>query len=88
LCLTELLSEKGLPTNHPNAFFSQLYGMSDNLSYNLAKADYNVSKYVPYGPVRDTLPYLIRRAKENTAIAGQMSRELELISKELKRRKA
>ncbi len=85
--LAELLNAKGLPTNHPNAFFSQLYGMSDNLSYNLANANYNVSKYVPYGPVRDTLPYLIRRAKENTAIAGQMSRELELINKELKRRK-
>ncbi|MBX7169438.1 MAG: proline dehydrogenase family protein [Pyrinomonadaceae bacterium] len=85
--LAELLAEKGLPTNHPNAFFSQLYGMSDNLSYNLAKANYNVSKYVPYGPVRDTLPYLIRRAQENSSVKGHMSRELELITKELKRRK-
>ncbi len=87
LALTKLLQTHGLSPNHPNVFFSQLYGMSDNLSYNLAKADYNVSKYVPYGPVKDTLPYLIRRAKENTAMQGQMSRELELIGKELKRRK-
>ena len=85
--LADLLNEKGLSTNHPNVFFSQLLGMSDNLSYNLAHANYNVSKYVPYGPVRDTLPYLIRRATENTAVKGQMSRELELISKELERRK-
>lgn len=85
--LAELLAENGLPNNHPNAFFSQLYGMSDNLSYNLAKAGYNVSKYVPYGPVRDTLPYLIRRAQENSSVTGQMSRELELITKEMKRRK-
>jgi proline dehydrogenase len=85
--LAQLLSEKGLPTNQPNAFFSQLYGMSDNLSYNLAKENYNVSKYVPYGPIKDTMPYLIRRAEENSAISGQVSRELELISKELERRK-
>jgi proline dehydrogenase len=87
IALTKLLQKNGLSPNHPNVYFSQLYGMSDNLSYNLAKADYNVSKYVPYGPVKDTLPYLIRRAKENTAMQGQMSRELELIDKELKRRK-
>ncbi len=61
--------------------------MSDNLSYVLAKHGYNVSKYVPYGPVRDTIPYLIRRAQENTAVMGQMSRELELIIREMKRRK-
>lgn len=85
--LAELLYKKGLPNNHPNALFSQLYGMSDNLSYNLAKAGYNVSKYVPYGPVRDTLPYLIRRAQENSSVKGHMSRELELIAKEIKRRK-
>jgi proline dehydrogenase len=85
--LTELLAQKGLKTNHPNAFFSQLYGMSDNLSYNLANAKYNVSKYVPYGPIKDTIPYLIRRAQENSSVTGQMSRELELITKELKRRK-
>jgi proline dehydrogenase len=85
--LVKLLQTHGLSVNHPHVCFSQLYGMSDNLSYNLAKSDYNVSKYVPYGPVKDTLPYLIRRAKENTAMQGQMSRELELIDKELKCRK-
>lgn len=85
--LAELLAQHNLPPNHPNAFFSQLYGMSDNLSYNLANAGYYVSKYVPYGPIKDTIPYLIRRAQENTSVKGQMSRELDLISKELKRRK-
>ena len=80
------MEEKGTAHNHPHVFFSQLYGMSDNLSYILADNDYNVSKYVPYGPVADTLPYLIRRAKENTSVMGQMSRELDLIDKELKRR--
>ncbi|MFN3330783.1 MAG: proline dehydrogenase family protein, partial [Pyrinomonadaceae bacterium] len=73
--------------NHQHVHFSQLYGMSDNLSYVLAKHGYNVSKYVPYGPVRDAIPYLIRRAQENTAVMGQMSRELELIIREMKRRK-
>ncbi len=86
-CLAELLSQHNLAVNQPNAFFSQLYGMSDNLSYNLANAGYNVSKYVPYGPITDTIPYLIRRAEENSSVTGQMSRELELIAKELKRRK-
>jgi proline dehydrogenase len=84
--LARLLAENNLPPNHPKAFFSQLYGMSDNLSYNLAKAGYNVSKYLPYGPIKDTIPYLIRRARENSSVTGQMSRELELINKELKRR--
>ena len=84
--LSQKLDEKGIRHNHPHVFFSQLYGMSDNLSYILAKNDYNVSKYVPYGPVRDTLPYLIRRAQENTSVIGQVSRELDLIDKELKRR--
>lgn len=85
--LAELMRERGLPNNHPHVYFSQLYGMSDNLSYVLAANGYNVSKYVPYGPVKDALPYLIRRAKENTAVMGQMSRELELIDKEIKRRR-
>ena len=67
-------------------YFSQLLGMSDNLSFNLADANYNVAKYVPYGPVEAVLPYLFRRAEENTAISGQMSRELGLIAKEKKRR--
>ena len=85
--LANKLNEMNIPHDHPHVFFSQLYGMSDNLSYILADKKYNVSKYVPYGPVADTLPYLIRRAKENTSVMGQMSRELDLIDKELKRRK-
>ncbi len=86
--LARKMEEKGISHNHPHVFFSQLYGMSDNLSYILADNHYNVSKYVPYGPVADALPYLIRRAKENTSVMGQMSRELDLIDKELKRRKS
>ncbi|MGD9563916.1 MAG: proline dehydrogenase family protein [Pyrinomonadaceae bacterium] len=81
------MREIGLPNDHPHVYFSQLYGMGDNLSYVLAKNGYNVSKYVPYGPVKDTIPYLIRRAQENSSAAGQVSRELEMIAKELKRRK-
>jgi proline dehydrogenase len=84
--LAELLHKKGIKHNHPHVFFSQLYGMSDNLSYVLAKHDYNVSKYVPYGAVKDVVPYLIRRAQENTSVVGQVSRELDLVAKELKRR--
>jgi proline dehydrogenase len=84
--LAREMHEKMIPPNHRHIFFSQLYGMSDNLSYVLAKNGYNVSKYVPYGPVADAIPYLIRRAKENTAVMGQMSRELELIIREMKRR--
>lgn len=85
--LAELIHEKGIDHNHPYVYFSQLYGMGDNLSYVLAKNDYNVSKYVPYGPVQETMPYLIRRAEENTSVSGQVSRELYLINQELKRRK-
>jgi proline dehydrogenase len=85
--LADLLNEKGITHNHPHIYFSQLLGMSDNLSFNLADAGYNVAKYVPYGPVKSVLPYLFRRAQENTAIAGQMSRELSLILKEKRRRK-
>ena len=85
--LVRKMEEKGVSHDHPHVFFSQLYGMSDNLSYVLAANKYNVSKYVPYGPVKDAVPYLIRRARENTAVMGQMSRELELIRKELERRK-
>lgn len=86
LYLTELMEEKGLERSHPHIYFSQLFGMSDNISYNLSSNGYNVSKYLPYGPVRDTLPYLIRRAEENTAIAGQMGKELQLVIAEKKRR--
>ena len=85
--LAQLMEEKSIAHDHPRVFFSQLYGMSDNLSYVLAKNGYNVSKYVPYGPVKDAVPYLIRRAEENTSVQGMMSRELQLIDRELKRRK-
>lgn len=85
--LADLLNEKNISHNNPHVYFSQLLGMSDNLSFNLADAGYNVAKYVPYGPVKAVLPYLFRRAQENTAIAGQMSRELSLIIAERKRRK-
>jgi proline dehydrogenase len=67
-------------------YFSQLLGMSDNLSFNLSAFGYNVAKYVPYGPVKAVMPYLFRRAEENTSVAGQMGRELRLIALELKRR--
>lgn len=84
--LADLLNEKQIDHKNPHVYFSQLLGMSDNLSFNLANANYNVAKYVPYGPIKAVLPYLFRRAQENTAIAGQMSRELSLIVKEKKRR--
>jgi proline dehydrogenase len=79
--------EQGLAMNDDRCWFSQLYGMSDNLSFNLAAAGFNVAKYVPYGPVKSVVPYLSRRAEENTSVAGQTSRELNLIKKELKRRR-
>jgi proline dehydrogenase len=85
--LTALLERKRIDPKNPHVYFAQLLGMSDNLSFNLADAKYNVAKYVPYGPIKAVLPYLFRRAQENTAIAGQMSRELGLIVKEMKRRK-
>jgi len=85
--LVKLMAENKLANDHPHIYFSQLYGMSDTISFNLANAGYNVSKYLPFGPVESTLPYLARRAEENTAIAGQMSKELEIISKERRRRK-
>ena len=84
--LVQKMHRRGLPNNHEHIHFSQLYGMSDNLSYVLAKNGYNVSKYVPYGPVKDVIPYLVRRAEENSSVMGQVSRELDLISRELKRR--
>ncbi|WP_461451619.1 proline dehydrogenase family protein [Mucilaginibacter sp.] len=84
--LAELLGDKNIDHKNPHVYFSQLLGMSDNLSFNLANANYNVAKYVPYGPIKAVLPYLFRRAQENTAIAGQMSRELSLIVKEMRRR--
>jgi proline dehydrogenase len=85
--MAEHMQAHNLPNNHPHIYFSQLFGMSDNISYNLAHNGYNVSKYLPFGPLESTLPYLTRRAEENTAIAGQMSKELEVIIKERERRK-
>ena len=85
--LGQLMEEKGLPNNHPKIVSSQLKGMSDNITFTMANAGYNVQKYIPYGPVKQVIPYLIRRAQENTSVEGQTSRELELISKEMKRRK-
>jgi proline dehydrogenase len=83
----QLMAEKGLAKNDARIWFGQLYGMSDNISFNLAEHGYNVCKYLPFGPVRDVMPYLIRRAQENTSVAGQTSRELNLITAERKRRK-
>lgn len=77
-----------IPAAHQHVWFSQLYGMSDNISFNLASAGYQVAKYLPYGPVRDVVPYLMRRAQENTSVAGQTGRELVLLNKEMKRRSA
>lgn len=87
LLLTQMMEEKTFVKNHDHIYFSQLLGMSDHISFNLAKRDYNVTKYVPFGPVRSVIPYLVRRAEENTSVQNQTGRELNLISKELKRRK-
>lgn len=84
--LAELMQQKNINPQHKHIYFSQLLGMSDHISYNLANAGYNVAKYVPYGPVREVLPYLIRRAQENTSVKGQTGRELSLIIKEKERR--
>jgi len=84
----ERLKSKGLQKNDTRVWFGQLYGMSDHISYNLAAQGYNVAKYIPFGPVKDVMPYLIRRAEENTSVAGQTSRELTLLKKEKTRRKS
>jgi proline dehydrogenase len=84
--LVDLMAKQKLRKDDPRIYFVQLYGMSDHISYNLSHAGYNVAKYVPYGPVESVIPYLIRRANENTAIAGQSSREFTMISKEVRRR--
>jgi proline dehydrogenase len=81
------MEQHHIPHNHSRVYFSQLFGMSDNISFNLAHEGYNVAKYLPYGPVKDVIPYLMRRAQENTSVAGQTGRELSLINKELMRRK-
>jgi len=88
IILTELMSLHGLNPDDERIYFAQLFGMSDNISFNLSDAGYNVAKYVPYGPVKAVIPYLARRAEENTSIAGQSSREFDLIRKEIARRKA
>ncbi len=86
--MTQLMEKKGLAKDDPRCYFAQLYGMSDHITFNLAKLGYNAAKYIPYGPVRHVLPYLIRRTEENTSVAGQTPRELWLIEQEFKRRKA
>ncbi len=87
LYLTELMKENNLDPSDKRIYFAQLLGMSDHISYNLAHHGYNVAKYVPYGPIKEVMPYLLRRADENTSVAGQTSRELSLIIKEKERRK-
>ena len=86
LYTTQLLQQKGEPLNHPSVHFSQLYGMSDNITFNLAKVGCHVSKYLPFGPIKDVVPYLMRRAQENSSVKGQTGRELALIKKEIERR--
>lgn len=88
LYLTELIDKKGIGVADKRIYFAQLLGMSDHISYNLAYHGYNVAKYVPYGPVKEVMPYLLRRADENTSVAGQTGRELSLIMKERKRRES
>jgi proline dehydrogenase len=83
----QLMSDYNIPSNSDKVWFGQLYGMSDHISYNLSEAGYNVAKYLPFGPVKDVMPYLIRRAEENTSVAGQTTRELNLLKEERKRRK-
>lgn len=83
----QLMEEKSIAKNDNNVWFGQLYGMSDHISFNLAKEGYNVAKYIPFGPVKDVMPYLIRRAEENTSVAGQTNRELTLLKEEKRRRK-
>lgn len=87
LIAAKYMDDHQVPRKDKRVYFSQLFGMSDNISFNLADAGYNVAKYLPYGPVKDVIPYLMRRAQENTSVAGQTGRELGLINTELKRRK-
>lgn len=81
------MDELGISHKHPHVHFSQLYGMSDHITFNMAKAGFEVSKYLPFGPIRDVIPYLMRRAQENSSVSGQTGRELTLIQRELQRRK-
>lgn len=87
MLLTQLIDENGIDRNYPGIYFSQLYGMSDHITYNLAENGYNVVKYLPYGEIKTMMPYLFRRARENSSIKGQTSRELQLIKSERNRRK-
>ena len=87
LYAVQLMEQKGLPIHHKHVHFSQLYGMSDHITFNLAKAGCSVSKYLPFGPIKDVIPYLMRRAQENSSVSGQTGRESALIKKEIKRRK-
>jgi proline dehydrogenase len=86
--LTELMAKENIANNDTRFWFAQLFGMSDNISFNLAQAGYNVAKYLPYGPIQAVLPYLGRRAEENSSVSGQVGREMSLIVDELSRRKA
>ncbi len=86
MMLVDLIEKKGIDPKHPHISFCQLYGMSDNISFNLANAGFNVAKYVPYGQVAEVMPYLIRRAQENSAVAGEMSREYKQVIEEMRRR--
>ena len=83
----DLMNTLEIAVNDSRVWFGQLYGMSDHITFNIATKEYNVAKYIPFGPVKDVMPYLIRRAEENTSVAGQTSRELSLIKKEKQRRK-
>ena len=87
LLAIEIMEKHQIKNNDKRVWFSQLYGMSDNISFNLALNRYNVTKYLPFGPIKEVIPYLIRRLDENTSVSGQTSRELKLISKEIKRRR-
>ena len=83
---TELMEKNNINPNHLHIHFSQLYGMSDHITFNLARAGYSVSKYLPFGPIEDVIPYLMRRAQENSSVSGQTGRELSLLKNEMKRR--
>ena len=82
----DIMTEQGIPLHHRHVHFSQLFGMSDNITFNLARAGVSVSKYLPFGPIEEVIPYLMRRAQENSSVSGQTGRELSLIRKELRRR--
>jgi proline dehydrogenase len=88
LLTISLMKDLEIPADHPHIHFSQLYGMSDHITFNLAAGGFGVSKYLPFGPIRDVIPYLMRRAQENTSVAGQTGRELMLIRKELRQRQS